>query len=626
MIGFGQNVNIPDANFKAYLVGNTVINTNGDSEIQVSEANSYTGAINCINLNIYDLLGIEAFPNLTYLNCGSNQLTSLDVSNNTALTDLSCYINPLTSLDVSNNTALTYLSCGSNQLTTLDVSNNTALTELYCEYNQLTSLDVSNNTALTELYSNNNQLTSLDVSGATALVLVYCHYNQITSLDVSNNTALTVLGCGNNQLTSLDVSGATALTNLNCGGNQLTSLDVSQNTALTSLNCNSNQITSLDVSNNTALTFLFCSDNQLTSLDVSNNTALTVLGCGNNQLTSLVVSNNTALETLNCWNNQLTSLDVSANTALVWLYCSSNQLTSLDLRNGNNTNINSSILNFNLINNPQLYCIDVDDANYSTSNWTVANGTIDSTMSFSTNCSTAFGCLDPLACNYDSIATISDGGCNYPTSNSTAQTSCDSYTWNGNTYTTSGTYNETFTNSVGCDSVATLDLTINSSTSNVTPITACDYYTWAVDGNTYTTNGTYNVVSTNSAGCTHTETLTLTILPIPISNIYQNNSNLSVIPNSGLGPYTYMWSTMETTQSITTASFGTYWAFITAQNGCNSDTLFYNYTSTAISENNTTKKLLRIVNNLGQETPYRRNTPLFYIYDDGTVEKRIVIE
>lgn len=36
--GFGQNVNIPDANFKAYLVANTDINTNEDSEIQVSEA------------------------------------------------------------------------------------------------------------------------------------------------------------------------------------------------------------------------------------------------------------------------------------------------------------------------------------------------------------------------------------------------------------------------------------------------------------------------------------------------------------------------------------------------------------------------------------------------------------
>ena len=37
---FGQNVNIPDANFKAYLVGNPEINTNTDAERQVSEATS----------------------------------------------------------------------------------------------------------------------------------------------------------------------------------------------------------------------------------------------------------------------------------------------------------------------------------------------------------------------------------------------------------------------------------------------------------------------------------------------------------------------------------------------------------------------------------------------------------
>jgi hypothetical protein len=47
LIGFGQNVNIPDANFKAYLVGNTAINTNGDTEIQVSEATAFTGTIYC---------------------------------------------------------------------------------------------------------------------------------------------------------------------------------------------------------------------------------------------------------------------------------------------------------------------------------------------------------------------------------------------------------------------------------------------------------------------------------------------------------------------------------------------------------------------------------------------------
>ena len=41
---------------------------------------------------------------------------------------------------------------------------------------------------------------------------------------------------------------------------------------------------------------------------------------------------------------------------------------------------------------------------------------------------------------------------------------------------------------------------------------------------------------------------------------------------------------------------------------------------------NTEKTLVKIIDMLGQETPYRKNTPLFYIYNDGTVEKRINIE
>ena len=144
MIGLGQNVNIPDANFKAYLVGNTAINTNGDAEIQVSEAIVFNGTIDCNNLNISDLTGIADFTALTELECTNNQLTSLDVSANTALTTLRCANNQLTSLDVSAATALSFFQCQNNQLTSLDVSNNTALIILSCYGNQLTSLDVRN--------------------------------------------------------------------------------------------------------------------------------------------------------------------------------------------------------------------------------------------------------------------------------------------------------------------------------------------------------------------------------------------------------------------------------------------------------------------------------------------------
>ena len=178
--------------------------------------------------------------------------------------------------------SLTFLKCDSNQLTSLDVSANTALTFLKCDSNQLTSLDVSANTALTYLYCHSNQLTKLDVSANTALTYLSCSSNSLTSLDVSRNTALMNLSCYSNSLTSLDVSRNTALTDLWCESNQLTELNVSANTALTQLVCNANQLTELDVRQNTALTGLWCYDNQLTKLDVSANTALTWLSCENN--------------------------------------------------------------------------------------------------------------------------------------------------------------------------------------------------------------------------------------------------------------------------------------------------------------------------------------------------------
>ncbi len=104
-----------------------------------------------------------------------NNLTSLDVSKNTALTELNCSINNLTSLDVSKNTKLTLLSCYDNNLTSLDVSKNTALKFLCCDDNNLTSLDVSKNTKLTLLYCNSNNFS------ASALNQIFRDLPQVTS-------------------------------------------------------------------------------------------------------------------------------------------------------------------------------------------------------------------------------------------------------------------------------------------------------------------------------------------------------------------------------------------------------------------------------------------------------------
>ena len=279
--------------------------------------------LNCRSRHISSTKGLEKMTSLTELSVNNNQLTELNVSNNTALTYLSVYGNQLTELDVSKNTALTELDVASNKLTELDVSKNTALTTLRVYSNKLTELDVSKNTALTYLSVYGNQLTELDVSKNTALTSLDVDFNQLTELDVSKNTALTYLNAYYNKLTKLDVSNNTALTYLGLWQNQLTELDVSNNTALTTLRVESNKLTKLDVSNNTALTKLDAYKNQLTKLDVSSNTALTSLDVERNKLTELDVSKNTALTGLNVSWNKLTELDVSKNTALTYLDVSS---------------------------------------------------------------------------------------------------------------------------------------------------------------------------------------------------------------------------------------------------------------------------------------------------------------
>src|SRR5690606_4241485 len=152
-------VYIPDSNFKTKLLqanttttiiardinGNSmVIDSNSDGEIQFSEAQAVY-QLQVINSNIYDLTGIEAFVNLTLLHCFSNNLSTVDFSNNVNLTLLRCESYALTELDLSNNINLTSLNCNNNYLTELDLSNNSNLEILWAIFNpQLSYLNINN--------------------------------------------------------------------------------------------------------------------------------------------------------------------------------------------------------------------------------------------------------------------------------------------------------------------------------------------------------------------------------------------------------------------------------------------------------------------------------------------------
>ena len=134
--------------------------------------------------------------------------------------------------------------------------------------------------------------------------------------------------------------------------------------------------------------------------------------------------------------------------------------------------------------------------------YTFGDMTLTTTGVYTHNFGTAAGC--------DSIVTL-NFTVNPVVTNSIEVTECDSYTWNDSTYTTSGVYTQTFTGSNNCDSVVTLTLTINHSATSTITATECDSYTW--NDSTYTTSGVYTQTFTSSNNCDSVVTLNLTINP-----------------------------------------------------------------------------------------------------------------
>lgn len=93
----------------------------------------------------------------------------------------------------------------------------------------------------------------------------------------------------------------------------------------------------------------------------------------------------------------------------------------------------------------------------------------------------------------------------------TVQTVCDSYTWNGMMYVASGVYTQSFNAANGCDSTVTLTLTVNNSYHSTDVVEECDSYIW-IDGNNYTTSTTTPTYTYTAAnGCDSVITLNLTI-------------------------------------------------------------------------------------------------------------------
>ena len=142
----------------------------------------------------------------------------------------------------------------------------------------------------------------------------------------------------------------------------------------------------------------------------------------------------------------------------------------------------------------------------------------------------------------DSIVTL-NLTVNYANSGTDIQTACDSYNWiDGNNYTSSNSRAQhTVQNASGCDSLVTLNLTMSYSSTGVDKQTSCDTYTW-IDGKTYTvSNNTATHTLTNASGCDSVVTLNLTI----------NRYSTGVDKQTACGPFTWIDGKTYTTSNMT---------------------------------------------------------------------------
>lgn len=441
-----QVVTIPDANFKTALLNHTnpIVDTNGDGEIQVSEA-QMVPQLSLNNKNISDLTGIEAFVNLVSLSCMMNNLTSLDFSQNPDLENLQCSTNySLVSLNVSQNAALKELHCYFNEISELDVTNCPLLEELDISVNNLNGLDVTQNPSLNWLVVSNTNIDELDVSQNPLLEYLLIENNNLSNIDLSNQPVLTELYIGGNDLSNIDLSNQPLLTKFGIARNNIQNLDLSQNLNLEDIDVSYNLLNELNVGFLTNLERATVYGNDFETLDFSNNGNLNWLELGNENLLSYSVANNGNLETLEIRNASslnsidlslnvnlkqffientfnIPTLDLSSNVQLIVLSVKGTSFQELDLsnnedlhsvniqnnefleyvnfKNGYNYLIDNEVFQdpsnivlistFRAKNNPNLNFICVDDIDFAMTMFNTSPSELDSTITFLENCSLA---------------------------------------------------------------------------------------------------------------------------------------------------------------------------------------------------------------------------------------------
>ncbi|MBA2422355.1 MAG: gliding motility-associated C-terminal domain-containing protein, partial [Chitinophagales bacterium] len=153
----------------------------------------------------------------------------------------------------------------------------------------------------------------------------------------------------------------------------------------------------------------------------------------------------------------------------------------------------------------------------------------------------------------------------------------ESYYCGGAIQTSSGTYSDTLITTAGCDSIRITDLEVISPVYGSQDTAICDGDSYYAGGMQQSISGTYYDTLTSYIGCDSILTTQLTVLPLPMVYLGQDTSiceGSSVELVAGTGFLSYIWSNGSQDPGMIVNEAGSYWVEVTAPDGCTaSDTL-----------------------------------------------------
>lgn len=150
----------------------------------------------------------------------------------------------LTETEVTLYGKITKIDCSSNKLASIIITNQPQLREVYCDDNELTKLEVNYVPVLATLYcGNNKELADIDLKSMPALTDFSCYGNKIKQLDLSKNPLLTSLICRDNLIEgTLDLSNNPKVEQVNCYNNAISEIKLAAEPALRHIEMQRNNI------------------------------------------------------------------------------------------------------------------------------------------------------------------------------------------------------------------------------------------------------------------------------------------------------------------------------------------------------------------------------------------------